>query len=44
MSILQDNTFDYCEGNIFVFDDNTGEVVNISSIVAASKAANITNG
>ena len=37
-------TFDYFEGHIFVFNDNTGEVVNISSIVAASEAANITNG
>lgn len=25
-------TFDYCEGHIFLFDDNTGEVVNINSI------------
>lgn len=25
-------TFDYCEGHIFVFDDHTGEVINICSI------------
>ena len=25
-------TFDYCEGHIFVFDDNIREVVDISSI------------